>query len=196
MLNNADAWYPAIDAGGGIRDGAWVAEATDLVDLAAWPAGTRLILRKERPHPGAQLTFTDTDGHRITGFITDTGDGACPANSPGWNCGIANTPASRTGSAKPKPPACVTCPSTLFRPTPPGSKSSWPPPIWSPGPNSSASPTTPSWPAAKSTPSATASARRRPHHPRRPTNPAAHRRHLALGHAIATAWQTIRAAFT
>ena len=74
VLNNADAWYPAIDSGGGIREGAWVAEATNLVDLASWPAGTRLILRKERPHPGAQLTFTDTDGHRITGFLTDTGD--------------------------------------------------------------------------------------------------------------------------
>ena len=27
------------------------------------------------PHPGAQLRFTDSDGHRITGFITDTPDG-------------------------------------------------------------------------------------------------------------------------
>ena len=52
----ADGWYPAIESGGGIRDGAWVAEATDLVDMSRWPAGTRLILRKERPHPGAQLT--------------------------------------------------------------------------------------------------------------------------------------------
>jgi len=75
VLNSAAAWYPAIDTDGGIRDGAWVAEATDLVDLAAWPKGTRLILRKERPHPGAQLRFTDSDGHRITGFLTDTPDG-------------------------------------------------------------------------------------------------------------------------
>jgi len=52
-----------------------VAEATDLVDLSKWPAGTRLILRKERPHPGAQLRFTDADGHRVTGFLTDTPDG-------------------------------------------------------------------------------------------------------------------------
>ena len=41
-------------------------------DLSAWPAGTRLILRKERPHPGAQLRFTDADGHRVTGFITNS----------------------------------------------------------------------------------------------------------------------------
>src|SRR6516225_8378411 len=68
VLNDTNAWYPAITVYGGIRDGAWVAEVTDLVDLANWPAGTRLILRKERPHPGAQLTFTDTDGHRIIGF--------------------------------------------------------------------------------------------------------------------------------
>ena len=59
-------WYPAIDADGEVRDGAWIAEATALVDLSAWPDGTRLILRKERPHPGAQLTFTDLDGLRVT----------------------------------------------------------------------------------------------------------------------------------
>ena len=57
------------------RDGAWVAEATGLVDLSAWPAGTRLILRKERPHPGAQLRITDADGMRVTGFLTNTGHG-------------------------------------------------------------------------------------------------------------------------
>jgi hypothetical protein len=75
ILNATDSWYPAIDSGGGIRDGAWVAEATGLVDMSGWPAGTRLILRKERPHPGAQLRFTDSDGLRVTAFITDTGHG-------------------------------------------------------------------------------------------------------------------------
>ncbi|KZS66199.1 IS1380 family transposase [Mycobacterium ostraviense] len=83
LLNTADTWYPAISTDGGIRDGAWVAEATELVDLANWPAGTRLILRKERPHPGAQLRFTDTDGHRITGFLTDTPDGVIPGQLAG-----------------------------------------------------------------------------------------------------------------
>jgi hypothetical protein len=57
------------------RDGAWVAEATALADLTGWPAGTRLILRKERPHPGAQLRTTDADGMRITGFLTNTPHG-------------------------------------------------------------------------------------------------------------------------
>lgn len=83
VLNTAAAWYQAVDADGGIRNGAWVAEATDLVDLSGWPTGTRLILRKERPHPGAQLRFTDSDGHRVTGFITDTPDGVVPGQLAG-----------------------------------------------------------------------------------------------------------------
>jgi hypothetical protein len=74
-LTLGHAWYPAIDTAGGIRDGAWVAEATTLVNLSSWPTGTRLILRKERPHPGAQLRFTDADGMRVTAFITDTPTG-------------------------------------------------------------------------------------------------------------------------
>ncbi|WP_408632233.1 transposase [Mycobacterium dioxanotrophicus] len=74
-LNLAEGWYPAIGTAGGLRDGAWIAEATTLVNLSSWPPGTRLILRKERPHPGAQLRFTDADGMRITAFITDTPPG-------------------------------------------------------------------------------------------------------------------------
>jgi hypothetical protein len=69
------AWTPAYNADRKQRDGAWVAEVTDLVDLSAWPQGTRLILRKERPHPGAQLRFTDTDGLRVTGLLTNTAGG-------------------------------------------------------------------------------------------------------------------------
>jgi hypothetical protein len=60
------------------REGAWVAEVTGLVDLSAWPAGTRLILRRERPHPGAQLRITDVDGHRIVGMLTNTQGGQLP----------------------------------------------------------------------------------------------------------------------
>jgi hypothetical protein len=60
------------------REGAWVAEATGLVDLSRWPAGTRLILRRERPHPGAQLRITDVDGHRIVGILTNTPTGQLP----------------------------------------------------------------------------------------------------------------------
>ncbi|RZS37035.1 DDE family transposase [Herbihabitans rhizosphaerae] len=70
-----EAWTPTYDTDRCERDGAWVAEATGLVDLTAWPPGTRLILRKERPHPGAQLRFTDTNGLRVTGLLTNTAGG-------------------------------------------------------------------------------------------------------------------------
>jgi Transposase DDE domain group 1 len=65
------AWQPAIDHDGQERDGAWVTELTGKVSLPDWPEGTRLICRRERPHPGAQLSFTDLDGHRFQCFITD-----------------------------------------------------------------------------------------------------------------------------
>jgi hypothetical protein len=68
------AWQPAINAGGEPREGAWVAELTGHVALDAWPHGSRLICRRERPHPGAQLSFTDLDGHRFQCFITDQPD--------------------------------------------------------------------------------------------------------------------------
>ena len=64
-------WEAAYDAGGEVRRGAWVAELTGLLDLSSWPEGMRVIVRKERPHPGAQLRFTDIDGHRVTCFATD-----------------------------------------------------------------------------------------------------------------------------
>ncbi len=51
-----------------------VAEVTDLVDLSAWPEGTRMIARRELPHPGAQLHFTDVDGYRYQVFVTDLAD--------------------------------------------------------------------------------------------------------------------------
>lgn len=59
------AWRPAISQDGDGRDGADVAELTDRLDLRAWPSGTRAICRREIPHPGAQLTFTDADGYRF-----------------------------------------------------------------------------------------------------------------------------------
>jgi hypothetical protein len=73
------AWVPAIDADGQDREGAWVTELTGKVNLPDWPEGTRLICRRERPHPGAQLSFTDVDGHRFQCFITDQDDQAIAA---------------------------------------------------------------------------------------------------------------------
>ncbi len=72
------AWTPAYDADGQIRDGADVAELTGLLDLTGWPAGMRVVIRRERPHPGAQLRITDVNGNRITAFATNT-----PAGGPG-----------------------------------------------------------------------------------------------------------------
>ena len=68
-------WEPAYDADGQVRPGAWVAELTGLLDLSAWPEGMRVIVRKERPHPGARLRFTDPGGHRFTCFATDAKTG-------------------------------------------------------------------------------------------------------------------------
>jgi DDE family transposase len=71
----ARAWTPAYDADRQVRDGAWVAEVTGMLNLSAWPSGIRVIVRKERPHPGAQLRLTDTGGHRLTCFATSTKGG-------------------------------------------------------------------------------------------------------------------------
>jgi len=72
------AWRTALDADGQPRPGAQVAELTrHLPNLPAqgWPAGMRVIARRERPHPGAQLRITDVDGWRITVFATNTPGG-------------------------------------------------------------------------------------------------------------------------
>jgi hypothetical protein len=75
---SAGDWTPAYDADGEVRDGAWVVEVTGITDLSGWPPGMRLIVRKERPHPGAQLRFTDRDGMRLTAFVTNTTRGQLP----------------------------------------------------------------------------------------------------------------------
>jgi hypothetical protein len=69
-------WADAIDADGGHRDGAGLAEITHVLPaaaLAGYPARTRVVVRRERPHPGAQLdAFEERDGWRYTAFATDT----------------------------------------------------------------------------------------------------------------------------
>lgn len=68
-------WRTAISADGTSEcDGREVTEITHLVDLSGWPPGTRMIARREDPHPGAQLTFTDIDGRRYQLLITDLTD--------------------------------------------------------------------------------------------------------------------------
>jgi Transposase DDE domain group 1 len=68
------AWIAAIEPDGEERDGAWVAELSEHLDLSAWGDGTRLICRRERPHPGAQFTIFDGHGYRYTCFLTDQDD--------------------------------------------------------------------------------------------------------------------------
>lgn len=69
-------WTDAVDTDGGHRDGAGLAELTGLLPAATlegYPPGTRVIVRRERPHPGAQLDLMETrDGWRYTCFATDT----------------------------------------------------------------------------------------------------------------------------
>lgn len=64
-------WVSALDQDGSERRNGEVAEITDLLDLDGWPEGSRVIVRRERPHPGAQLSFTDHDGHRFQAILTD-----------------------------------------------------------------------------------------------------------------------------
>ena len=75
----ADVWQVALDADGDLREHADVAEITGLVDAsitARWPAGMRLIVRRERPHPGATLSlFEHHDGWRYQVVATNTATG-------------------------------------------------------------------------------------------------------------------------
>jgi hypothetical protein len=64
-------WVCSLDQNGQSRPNGQVAEITDQLDLSSWPEGSRLIVRRERAHPGAQLSFTDHDGHRFQAILTD-----------------------------------------------------------------------------------------------------------------------------
>jgi DDE family transposase len=128
------SWTPAVDADGQARPGAEVCELTGWVDLGNWPDGTRAICRREDAHPGAQLRFTDLDGHRFQVFLTDQPD----PTSPRLSCGTASAPGSRTASAPPRRPAFRTCHSTAGVATPSGSSWSWPPKTSPAGPKPAA----------------------------------------------------------
>jgi hypothetical protein len=64
-------WVSAVEQDGSPRTNGQVAEITAALDLTGWPEGSRVIVRRERAHPGAQLTFTDHDGHRFGAILTD-----------------------------------------------------------------------------------------------------------------------------
>lgn len=68
------AWMVALDQDDTARDNGQVVEITDRLDLSGWPESSRVIVRRERPHPGAQLSFTDQDGYRFQAILTDQTD--------------------------------------------------------------------------------------------------------------------------
>jgi Transposase DDE domain group 1 len=70
----SDAWIAALDQDDTERTNGQCVELTDRVELSSWPAGSRVIVRRERPHPGAQLSFTDHDGYRFQAILTDQTD--------------------------------------------------------------------------------------------------------------------------
>jgi hypothetical protein len=74
------------------REAAHVTELTGLLregpggdQLAGWPASMRVFVRRERPHPGAQLTlFEAGDGWRYSLWVTNL-----PASLGGWRANPA-----------------------------------------------------------------------------------------------------------
>ena len=70
-INNKDLWEPVVEQDGYERHNAWVIDATKVIKLHGYPAGTRLYLRAEPLHPGAQASIFDVDGHRVTAFLTN-----------------------------------------------------------------------------------------------------------------------------
>ncbi len=66
-----DDWVCSLDQDGHARPNGQVSEITEHLELSSWPQGTRVIVRRERAHPGAQLSFTDHDGHRFQAILTD-----------------------------------------------------------------------------------------------------------------------------
>ena len=72
---DAGKWQPALGAGGEPSRRAQVADLTESVDLAGWPAGTRFIARREPLHPGAQRALFDSGNWRYRGFYTDAAGG-------------------------------------------------------------------------------------------------------------------------
>jgi hypothetical protein len=115
-------WTPASDTDGDIRDGAWVLDATGVLDLSGCAEGMRVIVRAERPNPARNYgspTCTATGSPRSLPTP--------PAvNLPTWNCDTGAGPAAKTGeaSASAKTPACATSRCTALRKTTSGSRSS------------------------------------------------------------------------
>ena len=186
------AWRAAMDSDGNPRDGAQVAELTAWMPTPTtptrsparfgpqhWPEGMRVIARRERPHPGAQLRLTDHDGWRITCFTTNT-------RGPGWTlpalevrapaAGPCRGPHPRAERHRPAQPAVP-----RLRPQPDLARTRRPrrrPARLDPDPGLRPARTRPS--LGTQTPAATTARRRRTHHPHRPPTTTATTPRLAL----------------
>jgi hypothetical protein len=81
-ITAADGWTDALAADGSLREGAQICEITTLLPghyRSDYPAGTRFVARRERPHPGAQLTLFDLDAgwrHQVMATDTPIGSGS------------------------------------------------------------------------------------------------------------------------
>lgn len=79
-VDDEGRWSPALTQAGEERDGAAVAELTDLIDLSGWPEGTRFIVRREPLHPGAQTSLFPSLDYRFWGQFTDRAGTAVDAD--------------------------------------------------------------------------------------------------------------------
>lgn len=70
-INEKKYWEPALTAHGKVREDAWVIDASNILALKDYPPGTRIYLRAEPLHPGAKANLFDTDGNRVTAFLTN-----------------------------------------------------------------------------------------------------------------------------
>ena len=77
----------------------------------------RVVIRRERPHPCAQLRITDDDGNRITAFADQHPIGGPGSQLPDLDLRHGAGRAARTASGAPRTPALPTCRCTTSRRT-------------------------------------------------------------------------------
>jgi len=119
------AWKPAITAAGEVHEHGDVVEITGLLDLKTWPAGMRVIVRREHPHPGAALSLFE----HADGCATKPSPPTLPwpraGRSRSSRPAIVLTLGSRTGSGMPRTAGLAGSRPASSTSTPPGR---WPRP--------------------------------------------------------------------
>jgi hypothetical protein len=79
------------------------AGALERIRAARAEARTRVIVRREIPHPGAQLSFTDHDGHRFQAILTDQPDTDVTRASGSGQAGRSSPTTWTPTAASPEP---------------------------------------------------------------------------------------------